>query len=481
MLVGEPGDFALEAGVDFLGVVEHRLVPARVRSEWSRLRLRGIGSVWSPASQDSSHVGHAGARVVLLKGALLSLPTIATAGFRTYFTLGRAIRCLLPLGSGRFMHLVVLYGYQGSSTSSDQLTDQLIDAALSELAVVARGQPCLIVGDFNVESTKIPCLAKGISAGLWVDLESCWAFASGREPAVTCKRTWASDSGNRRDFQIGCPLCAAAVRSCSVLSERWTQPHLAVRSWFGAKRWTAKVTQPVRFTSLWPASWLSVVDKSRDSKSAEIRRVWEMYDERLQLIGAGDVFRLNDALQDCDVSQAWLVWSHAAEAALVDAYRLAGGPEPERGVKLGRGVARFSVVRLGGPEMRSARARCADPADGAQVDLYRDNSIAHLIDLRRRLRSVLDVVGAIGRSGYSLARGLELTRQWERVLRVCPLGTVTGERLRTVSGLNLPGFGVEVVLMLIDVVRRKKVTAMVVLTVGRGRSLKPCRPPGLMA
>ena len=57
------GDVALETGVDFLAVVEHRLVPARVRSEWSRLRMKGIGSVWAPASQESSHVGHAGVGV----------------------------------------------------------------------------------------------------------------------------------------------------------------------------------------------------------------------------------------------------------------------------------------------------------------------------------------------------------------------------------------------------------------------------------
>ena len=123
---------------------------------------------------------------------------------------------------------------------------------------------------------------------------------------------------------------------------------------------------------------------------------------------------------------------------------MAGGPELERGVKLGWGVARFSVVKLGGPKMRSARARCADPGDGAQVDQYRDSSIAPLIELRRRLRAVLDVVGAICRSGYSLARCHELTSQWERVLWCGLLGTVTGERLRTVSGLNLLGLGVEV-------------------------------------
>ena len=75
---------------------------------------------------------------------------------------------MLPLGFGRFMHLVVLYGYQGADHDPEQLalTEQLFDAALSELSVVARGQPCLIVGDSDVEPTRIPCLAKGISAGL---------------------------------------------------------------------------------------------------------------------------------------------------------------------------------------------------------------------------------------------------------------------------------------------------------------------------
>ena len=48
------GGFALEAGVDFLAVVEHKLIPARVRSEWASLRRRGLGFIWAPACQDSS-------------------------------------------------------------------------------------------------------------------------------------------------------------------------------------------------------------------------------------------------------------------------------------------------------------------------------------------------------------------------------------------------------------------------------------------
>ena len=161
------GDFAVEAGVDFLCVTEHRLVSARARSEWKRLRGRNISSIWSPASQEFSGVGNAGVGVVSLRGAPLALPTSATPGFERFFSLCRAVRCLVPLGDRRFMHLVVLYGFQGADTDAEQLalTEQLFDAALGELAVVTGGQPCLIVGDFNVEPTKIPCLAKGSRLG----------------------------------------------------------------------------------------------------------------------------------------------------------------------------------------------------------------------------------------------------------------------------------------------------------------------------
>ena len=54
------------------------------------------------------------------------------------------------------MHLVVLYGSHEADWDMAQLelTNQLLDAVLGELAMIARGQLVLIVGDFNVE----PCL-----------------------------------------------------------------------------------------------------------------------------------------------------------------------------------------------------------------------------------------------------------------------------------------------------------------------------------
>ena len=382
------GDLALDTEVDFLAVTEHRLIPARVRSEWARLRAKGVASVWALASQDASHVGNAGVGVVSLRGAPLTLPTCATAQFKAFFDCGRVVRCTLPLGAGRFMHLVVLYGYQGAVADPEQLalTDQLFDATLAELSVVARGQPCMMVGDFNVEPTKIPCLAKGISAGLWVDLEGSWALATGKQPSSTCMRECGSVGGTRRDFMVGCPLFAAAVLTCTVQTDRWIAPHLAVRALFDYGRWSCCVTQPVRFSPLWPASWLPAVDKSRGSKSVEVQRVWEVYDERLQYMSRHDALLLDDSLDAGDVSEAWLVWSRAAETAFVDAYCFSGGPAPCHGLVLGRGIARFRRVRLGGCRVRMVRCNAVDVHDAADVFLYRDASIAPLLDMRRRFQ-----------------------------------------------------------------------------------------------
>ena len=88
--------------------------------------------------------------------------------------------------------------------------------------------------------------------------------------------------------------------------------------------------------------------------------------------------------------------------------------------------------------MRRARARYSDPGDGALVDLDKDRSIAPLVGLRRRQRAVLDVIAAICRSGFTVSRGLELTRQWGSVVAARPKGTVIAEALARVAGL---GFG----------------------------------------
>ena len=420
------GDLALEADVDFLAVVEHRLVPARVRGEWARLRNRGASSVWSPASQESSHVGHGGVGVVSLKGAPLSLPASATAQFRRFFDCGRALRCVLPIASGRFLHLVVLYGYHGADRDAEQLslTDQLFDAALGEVGVVALDQPCLIVGDFNVEPTKFPCLSKGIFAGLWVDLESAWAFASGVSPAVTCKRAWDILGGIVGILWL--VVLSLRLRFVLVLFSE-------IGGLFLIWLFVPLLLIPVglaRFRSL-----LSVLHFGLLLGCLLLIRLVVLSLLRFRGFGRFMMNGFSSCLGEMllvwimhfcvgDVSSAWKIWSSAAESALADAFRFAGGPVPTRGLVLGRGMVRIRTVRLGGPIVRSIRRSAVGDGEFDDVSLYRDSSAAPVLDLRRNLEAILDLLDSITRFGASLARDVQLVHLWDSVVRLRSLGSV---------------------------------------------------------
>ena len=170
---------------------------------------------------------------------------------------------------------------------------------------------------------------------------------------------------------------------------------LTVRASFAYSSWTCQVSQPVKRTPLWPASWLPALDKFRGSRSVEVQRVWDIYDERLQFMSREDALGLDGALLCGDVSRAWMIWSSAAENALADAFRFAGGPVPARGLVLGRGVIRVRTVRLGGPIVRSVRRSFACHGDVDDVSLYRDSSAAPVLDLRRNLRAILDLLDSI--------------------------------------------------------------------------------------
>ena len=104
---------------------------------------------------------------------------------------------------------------------------------------------------------------------------------------------------------------------------------------------------------------------------------------------------------------------------------LSGGPLPSRGLILGRGAAFLRRVQLGGPRVRRARANASDALDAADVFLYRDLSIAPLLDLRRRFEAVMDLLDAMIRYGVSLSRPVELTTQWDLILALGPICPVT--------------------------------------------------------
>ena len=55
----------------------------------------------------------------------------------------------------------------------------------------------------------------------------------------------------------------------------------------------------------------------------------------------------------------------------------------------------FRVVRLGGLLGKRARSNATDAVDAADVFLYRDSCIAPLLDMSRRFKAVMDVLGAM--------------------------------------------------------------------------------------
>ena len=62
-----------------------------------------------------------------------------------------------------------------------------MQAVLAEAQVVCTGQPVLIAGDLNADPAVIPCLAKGISTGKFVDLALAYSLRDGRRLDTTYK------------------------------------------------------------------------------------------------------------------------------------------------------------------------------------------------------------------------------------------------------------------------------------------------------
>ena len=90
------------------------------------------------------------------------------------------------------------------------------------------------------------------------------------------------------------------------------------------------------------------------------------------------------------------------------------------------------VLKLGG-----ARRNFADSQEGSEVSLYHDVSAAPLLDLRRRLKLVVDVLSAMIRGGVSLAQSVELAVQWDAILRSGPIHRTTAENFLLARGEDL--------------------------------------------
>ena len=116
-----------------------------------------------------------------------------------------------------------------------------------------------------------------------------------------------------RDFMLAYFSAAASLVSCEVRSDRWVQPHCAVRATFASGRWSHTVSQFVKHTSVWLACWLPCIGKGRESESAEVGGAWEIFEDVLRFMSAREVKVLWDAVRCRDNCAAGEAWSSAAE------------------------------------------------------------------------------------------------------------------------------------------------------------------------
>ena len=424
------GDLALDSCAQFLAVAEHRLIPSRARSICHQLRKAGHHSVWAPACQDRVAGGHVGVGVVSLGGAPLSLPSFITPQFQEFFKLGRVLRTTLPTAQGGVVHLFVVYGYQGTEEDAEklQLTDRLLQAVLAEAQVVCIGQPMLIAGDLNADPAVIPCLAKGISAGRYVDLALAYSLGAGLAPDATCRFSREDGTGSRRDFFAGCPGALAASQACYV-TDRCFTPHFAVLARFRIGAWMADVACRVVCQPIWLACWLDTLDRSSSSSTRVVQDVWDTHRDVLGAVPDEVVLALRDAVSRSSVDDFWSIWSRSAEEGLFLAYSQASWRSHSSAI-LGRGLLRIRSRRLGGRaaggtgSSRLYRVSQGDEVDVHCAQYFVHSSLSPVLLFRQPLKSVADVLTGIS-EGFTESRWDALLSYWEAVCRHGPCGPIS--------------------------------------------------------
>ena len=150
-------------------------------------------------------------------------------------------------------------------------------------------------------------------------------------------------------------------------------------------------------------------DKSSSSATRVVQDVWEVHRDEL-------------GVPRSSVDDFWSTWSRHAEAGFCRAYSRAGGPtEAGSAAFLGRGLLRIRSRRLGGRAVgRSGAGRLYRVSHGDEVDVhcaqyFVNSSLAPVVLLRRRLKSVADILKGTRNRGFAQARWEALLRFWDAV------------------------------------------------------------------
>ena len=183
---------------------------------------------------------------------------------------------------------------------------------------------------------------------------------------------------------------------------------------------------------LWPACWLDAADRSSSSLTRVVQDAWDVYRDVLGVVPERVVLALRDAASRSSVDDFWSIWSKNAEAGLLDAYTLAGGPiTAGNSAFLGRGCLRIRSRRLGGHAVggksssRLYRASQSDEVDGTCAQFFVHSSLSSVLLFRRRLKSVAGVLKGIRDKGLTPSRWDALVGFWDAVCRYGPCGPIS--------------------------------------------------------
>ena len=292
----------------------------------------------------------------------------------------------------------------------------------------------LIAGDMNADPAVIPCLAKGISAGRYVDLALAYSLSAGLTPDATCRFSRDELTGSRRDFFVGCTNALAASDACFV-TDRWFTPHFSVVARFCIDAWMADVPCPIVCQPVWLACWLDTPDRSSSSAARVVQDVWDVCRDELGVVPEEVVLALRNAVSRSSVDDFWTIWSQSAEEGLFRAYSKAGGPTAAGSAAfLGRCLLRIRNRRLGGRTFGSrGSSRFFRAGQGDEVDVHCaqyivNSSLAPVVLFCRRLKSVADVLKGIWSEGFTQSRCDALLGYWEAVCRHGPCGPISSLR-----------------------------------------------------
>ena len=289
------------------------------------------------------------------------------------------------------------------------------------------GQPVLIVGDFNADPIVIPSLAKGVMDGHWIDLEQAFATGRGVAPSHTCQFQLDEDKGSRRDLVLACPIAMAAAAACRVFARSLVHSGFFCLCGVRSLCLDATVERARVYSPLWPACWLTCLDRSGRSPSHAVQNIWDVHVQEVGFVPREVGEKLFAACSTPDVDSSWSLWSREAEASL-SCLSLCWWAPPlsNPGSYVGRGQLSIYTMRLGGRcHDRIYRVDHADEFDDTNSGFFINSSLALVLRFRRRFVSVCNVLKGIKVHGFSEARISALLSRWHAVVRMGPTGPVT--------------------------------------------------------